>query len=268
MSSPNRSTTVLLAIALGSAALTFGFFHDYPAFAKGHRDPPLAGLAAAALFILLLTAPVLWIAALVGRAAISLGALEAHAALFGVFLFVILLTNSPGHSSPGEAFGVAAFFVVWLILAVEGIVLAIAIAAMREPPPDPASLLALGPGLSAALFGGWVVGVLAWSSLLPPRVIAAAEAAAGDRPYCIDVDGRPARAAGDLDALSMRATNAQGWTFSFHALLVIGEGADRRYMNWSYRSGGFQPVSDHAREGLHLDKEARCRPAAHFARDW
>jgi hypothetical protein len=66
----------------------------------------------------------------------------------------------------------------------------------------------------------------------------------------------------------MRAPNADGWTFSFHALLVIGTGADRRYMNWSYRSGGLAPVTDHAREALHLDKEARCTPVAHFARDW
>jgi hypothetical protein len=40
------------------------------------------------------------------------------------------------------------------------------------------------------------------------------------------------------------------------------------YTNWSYRSGRFVPVSDHAREGLHLDKEAQCASVAHVARDW
>ena len=256
----------LLAIGFGCALLTFVFFANYPAFAQGHRGPALAGLWTFAFAALLVSAPLLWLIALAGRMMGTLAPLEIHAALYGVLLFITLIVDSPGHSSPAEGFRGLVILGLVAVMAIEGAVLAIALARTSPQLEDSAGFLA--PALAAALFGGWIVGVLAWSSLLPPRVIAAAEAAAGDRPYCIDVDGRPARRAADLDALSMRATNAGGWTFNFHALLVIGAGQDRRYMNWSYRSGRFEPVSHHAREALHLDKEARCTPLAHLARDW
>jgi hypothetical protein len=136
---------------------------------------------------------------------------------------------------------------------------------VRQSPGKKAPPFIFG-GLTAALLSGWFAGLLIWSTMLPQRIIAAAETAAGDRPYCIDLEKGPASSASGLRGPRMRATNDHGWTWSFHALLVIGEAADRRYMNWSYRSGRFETVSEHAREGLHLDKIVRCSPIPHFAR--
>jgi hypothetical protein len=55
-------------------------------------------------------------------------------------------------------------------------------------------------------------------------LVAAAKSEAVDQPYCIEADGQPAQRADDLTGLGMRARNEGGWTFSFHALLVIGAG--------------------------------------------
>jgi hypothetical protein len=120
-------------------------------------------------------------------------------------------------------------------------------------------------GLTVSLLAGWYTGLQAWSSAFRPRLIAAAETQALDQPYCIDVDGHPVRTANDLTGLGMRARNQGGWTFSFHALLVIGYGQDRTYQNWSYGSGRFEPVTEHARYGLNLDFTNRCKPVEHFA---
>ena len=259
---------VILVIALGCTAITFGFFDNYPAFVDGHRDPPLAGVAGSAFLLLLAVAPILWVVALVGRDQGLLAALEVHLALLGMLFVIIMIVDTPGHSSPGDVLRGPILFGLFVVLVIEAIVVAIAAVYMKPPPTEQLCLRLAGPRLAVALLGGWIVGVLAWSSMLPSRVIAAAEAAAGGLPYCIDVDGRPARNGFDLGAVSMRATNSGGWTFSFHALLVIGATADRRYMNWSYRSGGFVAVSDSARRNLHLDEQARCTPVAHFARDW
>jgi hypothetical protein len=122
--------------------------------------------------------------------------------------------------------------------------------------------------VAVPLLGGWVLGILLWSTMIPPQIVSAAEEAAGDRSYCIDVDGQPALGARDLTGLSVHARNDAGWSWNFHALLVIGPAAERSYMNWSYRSGRFEPVKDSTRTGLHLDQQAKCTPKAHFARDW
>jgi hypothetical protein len=123
-------------------------------------------------------------------------------------------------------------------------------------------------GLTTAMVGGWLIGSLLWSGLLPSRAVAAAETAAEGRPYCIDVNGRPARSASDLTGMVMRTPAHQGLYWRFHALLTLETASGRTYMNWSYRSGRFEPVSESGRKALHLDREARCRPAPHFARDW
>lgn len=259
------SAVGLSAIACASAALAFVFFDNWHGAAKGQPIPPLFGVWALALCVLVLSAPALWIMAFAAREP-GVVALEIHGGLYLVFFGTTIMVDSPGHSSPAEALRGAFLLLLLIVLAVELAVIASALAATKRPRAD--CVRVAGAGVAAVLIGGWIAGALAWSSMLPSRVIAAAETAAGDRPYCIDVDGRPARDSFDLTALSMRATNTSGWTFNFHALLVIGTGSQRNYMNWSYRVGAFDHVRESSRERLHLDSAVRCVPVAHFARDW
>jgi hypothetical protein len=120
-------------------------------------------------------------------------------------------------------------------------------------------------GLTIFLLSGWYAGVLTWSSAFRPRLIAAADILAHEQPYCIEVDGRPVRTADDLTGLRMRARNEGGWSYNFHALLLVGAGADRSYLNWSYGAGRFEAVNLAARFALHLDDRVTCKPAMHFA---
>lgn len=263
-----RWLLILLATTLCCAAITAVCLVNYPALSGGGRGPPFYIPCALALGLLLASAPLLWALALALPGPHSLAALRGHAALYSVLLAITYLVNSPGHSSPAEAFAAAIWFILVLILGIEALVGALAWIRMWRWSPGEKALPFVYVGLTTALLGGGFCGVLIWSTMLPHRVITAAETAAGDRPYCIDVEKGPARSAGDLSGLRMRATNDRGWIWNFHALLVIGEAADRRYMNWSYRTGRFEPVSDSAREGLHLDREARCTPTLHFARGW
>jgi hypothetical protein len=258
----------LPAIAVCVAAITTYCLIDYPSLvASAGRTPPFFQVWIPVCGLLLLLVPVLWLGSLALPGASSLTALQVHAAVYGALLVVTDFVDSPGHSSPGEAFAAGIWFILVLVLALDVLVAAITWIRLWRSSPGAKAPPFVFLGLTAALLGGWLAGLLIWSTTLPRAVIAAAEAAAGDRPYCIDVQERPARFAGDLSGLSMRAANHAGWYYHFHALLVIGD-ADRSYMNWSYRTGRFEPVSLSAREGLHLDRIVRCTPTAHFARDW
>jgi hypothetical protein len=258
---------LMVVVPSGATATTY-LLLEYPALKAAGFDPsPFMGWA---FLLLVISAPLIWLGALVVPAIEWIVILRAHAALFTTVAAIDEFAASPGHGSPGEALADAFPWVIWsfifLFLGVD--LLAAEVTRVRlkrwsleaEAPP------LIYAGLAAALLGGWFAGVLIWSAMLPPRVIAAAETAAGDRPYCIDLEKGPALAARNLRGLSMRASSDHGWTWSFHALLVVGDAANRSYMNWSYRTGHFEPVSDHAREGLHLDKIVRCTPVAHFAR--
>jgi hypothetical protein len=248
----------LLAMALCCAAITGYSLINYPAVAD-----QLSTAGIWAIGLLLLAAPVIWIVVLVRPVPVTLVALRLHAALYSVLLVIAYLSESRHHSGPLGFVILLTWLVLIFVLAVEALVAAATWVRMRGVKVPPFVYL----GLTATLLGGWFCGVLIWSMLLPSRVIAAAEAAAQDRPYCIDLEKGPARSAGDLSGLNMRASNHDGWSWNFHALLVIGD-TDRRYMNWSYRTGRFEPVSDSAREGLHLERIAQCAPKIHFARDW
>jgi hypothetical protein len=122
-------------------------------------------------------------------------------------------------------------------------------------------------GLTAAVLGGWASGVLVWSERLASRVAAAAELAAQEKPYCLDVVSRPATSRRDLTGMRMLAPIKDGWSSSFHGLLVIGDG-DRTYMNWSYRSGKFEVVSPDGLARSRAGEFVRCTPAPNFARSW
>jgi hypothetical protein len=257
---------VWLVATLACAAFTFCYFDHYPAFAHGSRGPPLLAVRMFTLALLFTSAPFLCLLALVTREPGPVAVLDSHLAIYAVFLFITAATHSPGHSSPAEIGGGAILFMLFAVLGVEVLVAIAAHGWMQDPSGRSGYRPFIFVGLATALFGGWLLGVLAWAAVLPAKVIAAAEAAAGDRPYCVDVDGRAARSTFDLSALSMHAANHDGWTFNFHALLVVGAGAERTYLNWSYRSGRFEPLTQPTREKLHLDAQAKCVPLAHFAR--
>ena len=268
-----RSRTILriavLALFVTCAALTFCYLRYFPTFVEGRpRAVPFAGCASAVFFVLGMS-PALWlawIAALVAGDRVILYPFEAHAAVLVTLVVVTLAVwPPPPTSSPGDFFDDLVKAALVGVAGIEAVIVLIGrIRAMRSDRPRLPFVFAW---LTAALLGGWATGILIWSMMLPSRVIAAAEAAAAERPYCIRMDGRTASRAGDLTGFAMRVPDHYGWIWDFHALLVIGEG-ETRYMNWSYHSGRFEPVSDRARTGLHLDTYARCAPAAHFARDW
>jgi hypothetical protein len=258
----------LVVLAICCAATTTYCLVNLPAFAAGDRGPPFYASWSLVLTLLLATAPVVWLCAIAIPEAASLRALQAHAALYSVFLVISEYWDSPGHSSPGAVFATVIWLFLMFVVAVEAVVAVASGIRVKMRSPSAKVMPFVYIGLTIALLGGWFAGVLIWSAMLPTRVILAAEAAAGDSPYCIDLEKGPAGSASDLRGLSMRATNDHGWTWRFHALLAIGAPANRHYMNWSFRSGRFEPVSDSAREGLHLDQETKCTPTAHLARGW
>jgi hypothetical protein len=259
---------ILPFIAFGCGVIAFNILNNLPAFSTGSQESLLHRSWSTALEIFVVSAPLLWIIALIAREPLSLAFLKVHAALYTAFLVATIASNSPGHSSPAEAFAGIVLGFLFIILVGDAIAIMVARIATtrsRTNRKDPEFVYV---GVTLALLCGGYAGVLAWSSTLPPRIISAAEAVTQGRPYCIDVDGRPARAARDLTGLSMRAPNVDGWTFNFHALLVVAAGSDRNYFNWSYKRDHFELVSPSARVNLHLDENTRCVPALHLARDW
>lgn len=209
-----------------------------------------------------------WGIALRARRTLSLAFLKFHAALVSAYVLVNIAFAPDESGSAIFGFG---FYLA--ILGADVLIASIAWARMQELQRDIYHSIFIYLGLTASIFGGCFVGVQLWSPTVSPRIIAAAETTAGDRPYCIQVDGRPARNAGELTGLSMALH--VGFTLDFRALLVIDRSRigewkrpDRTYLNWSYRDWRFVPVGEHAREGLHLDYQVKCTPVVHFARDW
>ncbi len=256
----------LVTIALCSAIASFEFFTNYPALISGdnrfvNSDPLTVILLFSAAAVALLGAAILF------PSKASIAAAKIYAALWAALVIVSYITLEPGHSSPGGGLVVATEILFVGILIFELVIIQVATSRLPQADRELSKSPWLFTGVTAALVGGWAAGVLAWSETVPAHVVAAAEKEAGDRPYCLDVVGDPARSLRDLTGRSMHATNYSGWTYQFHALLVAGEGADRTYSNWSYRTGRFETVSDHARDGLHLDEGRHCQPAPHFARD-
>ncbi|MCB8823160.1 hypothetical protein [Microvirga rosea] len=261
-----RWLLVLGGLAICCASVTFVYFLN---FGTSNQFDYLVGLAAGgALLLFTATAPICLPWALLAPGPTSIMAAKVHAALYTAFISVTLLASRPGHSSPGDTIAALIKFVLLAILAFELLMVWIATHRARRLGRLSGGPRWLFPGLASAIVGGWGGGIVLWSQQLPPRVIAAAEATAQGRPYCIDVDGRPATGAHDLTGITMVARNDGGWTWNFHALLVVGEGSEREYFNWSYRRGDFWPVSEHSRESLHLDRIVKCKSVEHFARDW
>lgn len=88
---------------------------------------------------------------------------------------------------------------------------------------------------------GALAAYLAVATALLPRVADQAESVAGDAPYCIQVASNvggydAASTLLDLSGLTMWARgNSNGGYLQYHAVLVVGTGAEPRLFNWSYR---------------------------------
>jgi hypothetical protein len=192
---PSTKSFVWLAVLCIVAPLIAAIIFYFPeALAKW-------GGLGGGLFLIL--TPVLWGVALGMRQPLSLALLKVHAALIAA-----LLLGSIGS-------GIVDFVFFLAILGVDAFIARIASVRIKGSGRNIDHPKFVYLGLTASIFGGYFVGVQLWSSTLPPRIVAAAETTAADRPYCIEVDGRPARNAGQLTGLSMRARRDGVLTFNF-----------------------------------------------------
>lgn len=116
------------------------------------------------------------------------------------------------------------------------------------------------------LLGGWLAGVVLWSFKLPSKVLAAAEAEAHGNPYCIKAVNSPVQSKLGLNALNMYAGDSAGYTWFFHCLLVIQEENNLKYMNWSYRQGKFDVISDDTRKDMGMARFENCTPIQGFGK--
>ena len=122
--------------------------------------------------------------------------------------------------------------------------------------------LALSALATAILAGDWAVARIA-------AVVDAAEAIAGDKPYCIQVAAKrsnfvQARARIDFSPLTMRTKCDQGWCWQYHAVLVAVDGDPPKLINWSHRMIGFV---DEVSKRFNPPVASVCQPQPHFARE-
>jgi len=216
-----------------------------------------------ALLALALSAPfVAAAAALQGRTALRVLKLHAGAHLAAFALAWVVLTQTLDGGSPGTGLLLPIMVALAALLGAELLTLGVLAARNRG----------IGRWLFTATFGvlaaAAAVTATAWSWSLPGRVIASAEAVAGEAPYCLFSAGRVARGRSDLTGFAMRETVTGGMAFGFHGLLRVDTPEGLHHHNWSYRLGGFQPVRADTVAALRLDLLPACAPAPHAARDW
>lgn len=258
-------------VALAGVCAFVTFFH-FDAFLASPRVRAGQGSGLFDLFVGLMvflpvTAPFVLIMALVPLPA-TLGVLKVHAAAFTCLLVVELATSTEGRSSPADGFAPLIRLVLFTLLGAELAIGLYAEGRINKEYGEWARPRLLYSGLVLAVFGGCLGGGLAWSWTIPARVVAGAEAQAGELPYCINVNGRPARGRADLTGQLMRADWHGGFAGNFHAVLVVEAPAERRYLNWSYRANGFQPIDRRAVQRYRLDTKLLCEPVLHSARSW
>jgi hypothetical protein len=136
-----------------------------------------------------------------------IAAVKIHAALYAVFMVILAVTIQPGHSL-ADSFTDLILTILIGILVFELFLLVIAI---HQSPPAAREIAGapwLFTSLTFALLGGWAAGVVVWSETVPARIVAAAESAAGDKAYCLVVDGRAVSDRRDLTGLSVHATRS------------------------------------------------------------
>jgi hypothetical protein len=253
------SPIIFVFAGLISAATAFIILNNLPAFGRLWSTPIFSAL--------LIAAPILWCVAVIFHDAVSRGLLKVHAAIFTV-VFVVDFWGPHTHASPAYLITLVAraFFVI--LVGMDLLVAYISYRRAKKKQRRVNDLRFLYVGLSMSAIAGLCLGVGAWSPSIPPRVIASAETVSQERPYCIIVDGVPAKNADDLTGLRMKARYDGDWAYNFHSVLVVKSSTHVDYFNWSYQSGEFESVSEDARTALHLDSLPQCKPEVHFARDW
>jgi hypothetical protein len=256
----NRIVPLLIFVAVCAAAATFAYFDSFAYLTDGRRGWPLAGFWPALLVALLLSAPILAIGVVVWPTRTMIVLCSLHAAVFASFLAVTTVTFRPEHSPIGDSLAPVLLLILWQILVVELVMIFIALPRSLDIAAYE-TFRSVFAGFTIPVLVGWLVGVLAWSETLPSRVVTGAETVAASRPYCVEVDGMPAKSRRSLVAWRLLADNGGN---NFHALMVIGSVTERSYANWSYRLGRFVPISDDARANIQLDRAVKCQPSEHF----
>lgn len=263
----HRRLLILLgAVGAICAVLTFSYFDNYAELIRLGLHSRISDAVDVTLVIFTVSAPFVLLWALVAGDKEGYAAARVHAACFLTLIIIAFNTNffalSRQDLDGGSTDHYAADFLMLFAPVDMMLLFFITIRTRRENRVPPL----LFAGLATALIAGWALGFWLWSERVPPRVIAAAEAVAGENPYCIDVAARAAQSRRDLTASRMRAVACSWeWYKNFHATLKVGDGAGAEYWNWSYRSGKFELVSAKTRESLHLDTEMRCIPVARFS---
>jgi hypothetical protein len=235
--------------------------------ARGHHPARMIaalGVLHVALLGLALSAPLVAAAAalLPGRASLAVLKLHAAAHLAAFALAWVALMHTVDGGSPGTGLLLPIMLGLSALLGIELLVLGV-LAARRR-----ATARWLFTGTLGCVLGLAGLGATAWSWSVPGRVIASAEAVAGDAPYCVISAGRVARGRGDITGRAMRVTATGGMAFGFHGLLLVETPQGLRHFNWSYRLGGFQPVRPDTVAALRLDLLPRCPRVPHAARGW
>lgn len=117
----------------------------------------------------------------------------------------------------------------------------------------------------ASLMAGWWIGLHYWSTQMPSKILRDARNIAGVAPFCLASHRGPLHARSDLNGLNILSRGNKGVHWQFHLLLKVERNAEAYYYNWSHRASAFQPINQHARDGLKLDKKTICDPRPQFA---
>ena len=250
----------LSIIACGCALASFLYSYFYPELVDDRRGNPLAKPFIWLFFLFTFSAPFVLGSTLLQPRAATIMVAKIHAATYFSFLLMISISSgSPGYSSLEASFSGAIEVFLYAILAFELVIIGIAILRRYKKGDNESEIPWTFTTVTIALFGGWSCGVLLWSFSYPLRVVEEAELAAAGRPYCMMSNYLQ-----DLTAINMYVPDHEGWTFSFHQLLIIEEGDGLTYMNWSYRRGGFNRIGERTRKSMYLDKY-HCKAIPHFA---
>lgn len=222
------SCIILSIITFICAAISFWYFDSYPELMAASTN--IFRLWSLSLMTLTALMPFVSIAVFVAPVRVLIFA-RIHAAIYFSFITItVLISGSPGHSSPGSGFGVLIETAIYIIIFIE--LLLIELASQRGKRKGYFPTEWLFTLTSLAIIGGCSLGILIWSTLLPHKVITAAEEAAAGREYCFGASSKA-----ELTGIKMYSRDYNGFTWSFHNLMVIKGDNGIFYMNWSYRHG-------------------------------
>lgn len=259
------------AVFTACAAITFfgidNFLASMNRFARTRSR--LGDMLVAMTVLLPLSAPLFLLAAVLARNTNTLACLKLHAAALTCLIVIESVTRGSGE---GDRLGLDILIrlVLWCFLLLELVtigfleLLLFKKTSLRPWPPF------LYLGSTTAILGGCFLGGILWSNTFPQRVIAGAEALAGQNPYCILADEQPVLTRRDLTALRMssrtqRLMGSQILFNNIHGLLAIETSDGRRYFNWSYRLNGFQPILEADVRDRRASPFPPCTALPHFA---